>query len=184
MREPRTVSRDIYGALVPYGTPHELRAGETVYLTQSLGGSHTCVTEMGYMVRIDAKDADAIGEKVDAAPTAEEIGETPLEQVVWDRLKTCYDPEIPVNIVDLGLVYSVNVAEVGPEEGLPTGKKVSVRFALTAPGCGMGDVLKQDIIRKVNELPHVVEADVDVTFDPPWTQELMSDAARLQLGLM
>ena len=184
MREPRTVSRDIFGALVPYGTPHELKAGETVYLTQSLGGSHTCVTEMGYMVRIDAKDADAVGEKVDAAPTAEEIGETPLDQVVWDRLKTRYDPEIPVNIVDLGLVYSVVVADVGPEDGLPAGKKVSVRFALTAPGCGMGDVLKQDIIRKVNELPHVVQADVDVTFDPPWTQELMSDAARLQLGLM
>jgi metal-sulfur cluster biosynthetic enzyme len=103
---------------------------------------------------------------------------------VWDRLKTCYDPEIPVNIVDLGLVYSVNVSEVDAEDGVPAGKKVSVRFALTAPGCGMGDVLKQDIIRKVNELPHVVQADVDVTFDPPWTQDLMSDAARLQLGLM
>ena len=184
MREPRTVLRHISGALGPYGTPHELKAGETVYLTQSLGGSHTCVTEMGYMVRMDARDADAIGEKDDVAPTEEEIGQTPHEQVVWDRLKTCYDPEIPVNIVDLGLVYSVNVAEVGPEDGLPAGKRVSVRFALTAPGCGMGDVLKQDIIRKVNELPHVVQADVDVTFDPPWTQELMSDAARLQLGLM
>ncbi|MBX7183642.1 MAG: iron-sulfur cluster assembly protein [Vicinamibacteria bacterium] len=184
MREPRTVSRDIFGALVPYGTPHELKAGETVYLTQSLGGSHTCVTEMGYMVRIDGRDADAIGEQVDAAPTEAEIGQTPLEQVVWDRLKTCYDPEIPVNIVDLGLVYSVNVTEIGALNGDLPGRKVSVRFALTAPGCGMGDVLKQDIIRKVSELPHVVEADVDVTFDPPWTQDLMSDAARLQLGLM
>ena len=184
MREPRIVSRDIFGALVPYGTPHELKAGETVYLTQSLGGSHTCVTEMGYMVRIDAKDADAVGEKVDAAPTLEEMGAKGLDQVVWDRLKTCYDPEIPVNIVDLGLVYSVNVAEVEAQDGVPAGKKVTVRFALTAPGCGMGDVLKQDIVRKVNELPQVVQSDVDVTFDPPWTQELMSDAARLQLGLM
>ena len=184
MREPRTVSRDIFGALVPYGTPHELKAGETIYLTQSLGGSHTCVTEMGYMVRIDAKDADAIGERVDAPPTAEEIGERPLDQVVWDRLKTCYDPEIPVNIVDLGLVYSVSVGDVEAADGIPAGKKITVRFALTAPGCGMGNVLKQDIVRKVNELPHVVQSDVDVTFDPPWTQELMSDAARLQLGLM
>lgn len=184
MREPRTVSRDIVGALVPYGTPHELKAGETVYLTQSLGGSHTCVTEMGYMVRIDSRDADAIGEKVDAAPTAEEIGETPLDQVVWERLKTCYDPEIPVNIVELGLVYSVAVDDVEATPERPAGRKVTVRFALTAPGCGMGDVLKQDIVRKVSELPRVVEADVDVTFDPPWTQELMSDAARLQLGLM
>jgi len=184
MREARTVSRDIFGALVPYGTPHELKAGETVHLTQSLGGSHTCVTETGYMVRIDARDADAIGEKVDAAPTAEEIRDKPLDQVVWDRLKTCYDPEIPVNIVDLGLVYSVKVTDIDAQEGLPAGKMVSVRFALTAPGCGMGDVLKQDIIRKVSELPSVVRSDVDVTFDPPWTQDLMSDAARLQLGLM
>lgn len=184
MREPRTVSRDIFGALVPYGTPHELKAGETIYLTQSLGGSHTCVTEMGYMVRIDAKDADAVGERVEAAPTEEEIGERPLDQIVWDRLKTCYDPEIPVNIVDLGLVYSVRVADIETTGDVPPGRRVTVRFALTAPGCGMGDVLKQDIIRKVQELPRVVEADVDVTFDPPWTQDLMSDAARLQLGLM
>jgi len=184
MREPRTVSRDITGALVPYGTPHELKAGETVYLTQSLGGSHTCVTELGYMVRIDGKDADAIGEKTDAAPTSEEIQDKPLDQVVWERLKTCYDPEIPVNIVDLGLVYSVNVADVEADAARPAGHKITVRFALTAPGCGMGDVLKQDIVRKVNELPGVVESDVDITFDPPWTQELMSDAARLQLGLM
>ena len=184
MREARTVSRDISGALVPYGTPHELKAGETIYLTQSLGGSHTCVTEMGQMVRIDAQDADAVGEQVAAAPSADDVRDRPLDQVVWERLKTCYDPEIPVNIVDLGLVYSVKVDEVGPEDGFAAGNKVTVRFALTAPGCGMGDVLKQDIVRKVNELPTVVQSDVDVTFDPPWTQELMSDAARLQLGLM
>ena len=184
MREPRTVSRDITGALVPYGTPHELKAGETVYLTQSLGGSHTCITEFGYMVRIDGKDADAIGERSDATPTSEEIQGRPLEDVVWDRLKTCYDPEIPVNIVDLGLVYSVTVGEVDATPERPAGAKVTVRFALTAPGCGMGDVLKQDIVRKVSELPGVVESDVDITFDPPWTQEFMSDAARLQLGFM
>lgn len=184
MREARTVSRDVVGALVPYGTSHELKAGETVYLTQSLGGSHTCVTETGYMVRIDARDADAVGEQVDVPPTAEDLRDKPLEQVVWDRLKTCYDPEIPVNIVDLGLVYSVNVTEVEAEDGIAAGNKITVRFALTAPGCGMGDVLKQDIIRKVSELPTVVQSDVDVTFDPPWTQDLMSDAARLQLGLM
>lgn len=184
MREPRIVSRDIVAALVPYGTPQEIKAGTTIYLTQSLGGSHTAVTDMGYMVRIDGKDADAIGEQLDTPPTSEEIKDKPLDQVVWDRLKTCYDPEIPVNIVDLGLVYSVAVTDVEAQVTAPAGKKITVRFALTAPGCGMGDVLKQDIIRKVSELPTVVESDVDVTFDPPWTQELMSDAARLQLGLM
>ncbi len=184
MREARIVSRDIVAALVPYGTPHELKAGTTIYLTQSLGGSHTGVTDMGYMIRIDGQDADAIGESVEAALTEQEMRDKPLDQVVWDRLKTCYDPEIPVNIVDLGLVYSVTVSDAEAPDSIPNGKKVTVRFALTAPGCGMGDVLKQDIIRKVSELPTVVASDVDVTFDPPWTQELMSDAARLQLGLM
>jgi probable FeS assembly SUF system protein SufT len=180
-REPRTVSRDLVATLVPYGTPHEIKAGSTVYLTQSLGGSHTAITDMGYMIRIDGADADAIGAEKEQAPTAEEVATRPLEQVVWDRLKTCYDPEIPVNIVDLGLVYSVEVSESQSPSG---GKKVAVRFALTAPGCGMGEVLRQDIVRKVGEIHGVVESDVDVTFDPPWNQSMMSEAARLQLGMM
>lgn len=186
-REPKTVTRDFTATMVPYGTPYEVKSGSTVYLTQSLGGSHTAITDMGYMIRIDGKDADAVGAEVDAGPTAEEVATKPLDQVVWDRLKTCYDPEIPVNIVDLGLVYSVEVADspLPPPDGIPgPGRKVTVRFALTAPGCGMGDVLRQDIVRKVTEIPGVVESDIDLTFDPPWNQAMMSEAARLQLGMM
>jgi probable FeS assembly SUF system protein SufT len=137
------------------------------------------MSDQGYMVRIEGKDADAIGETPVAGPTVEELQNKPLADLVWDQLRTCYDPEIPVNIVDLGLVYS---SEVAP---LPAGgHKVSVRFSLTAPGCGMGDVLKRDIEQKVAALPGVSEADVQIAFDPPWDQSRMTEAARLQLGLM
>ncbi len=179
MREARTVSRDLDVTVIPYGEKIPLKQGSTVYITQSLGGSHTAMTDMGYMVRIEGKDADAIGEAVMAGPSAEELAAKPLVELAWDQLKTCYDPEIPVNIVDLGLVYSCDVA---PNEA--GGQKVTVRFSLTAPGCGMGDVLKADIQGKMASLPGVTETDVDVALDPPWDQSRMSDAARLQLGLM
>jgi probable FeS assembly SUF system protein SufT len=179
MREARTVSRDLDVTVIPYGEKIPLKEGSTVYITQSLGGSHTAMTDMGYMVRIEGKDADAIGEAVVVGPSAEELAHKPLVDLAWDQLKTCYDPEIPVNIVDLGLVYSCEVSPL-PEGG----QKVSVRFSLTAPGCGMGDVLRNDIRSKIMALPDVKEADVEVAFDPPWDQSRMSDAARLQLGLM
>jgi probable FeS assembly SUF system protein SufT len=179
MREARTVSRDLDVTVIPYGEKIPLKQGSTVYITQSLGGSHTAMTDMGYMVRIEGKDADAIGEAVVEGPTAEDLAKKPLVELAWDQLKTCYDPEIPVNIVDLGLVYSCDVAPA--EAG---GQKVTVRFSLTAPGCGMGDVLKADIQGKMASLPGVTETDVDVALDPPWDQSRMSDAARLQLGLM
>ncbi|HEY2943217.1 MAG TPA: putative Fe-S cluster assembly protein SufT [Vicinamibacteria bacterium] len=179
MREEIVLSRDIEGTAIPYGDKIPLTAGSPVIISQALGGSYTLVTMQGYMVRIDGKDADAIGKEVVAPPSAEEAAGRPLVGLVWDQLKTCYDPEIPVNIVELGLVHS---AEAAPLPG--GGQKVSVRFTLTAPGCGMGDVLRQDIERKVLELPDVKEADVQVQLDPPWDQSRMSDAARLQLGLM
>ena len=179
MREARTVSRDLDVTVIPYGEKIPLKQGVTVYITQSLGGSYTAMTDMGYMVRIEGKDADAIGETVQAGPSAEDLAEKPLVDLAWDQLKTCYDPEIPVNIVDLGLVYSCDVAPT--EAG---GQRVVVRFSLTAPGCGMGDVLKTDIQGKMAALPGVTETDVDVSLDPPWDQSRMSDAARLQLGLM
>ena len=179
MRESRTVSRDVEVTAIPYGEKVPLKAGATVFITQSLGGSYTAMTDMGYMVRIEGKDADAIGEEATEGPSAEALANKSLEELAWDQLKTCYDPEIPVNIVDLGLVYSCEVAP-HPEGG----QKVSVRFSLTAPGCGMGDVLRNDIRSKLMGLPDVKEADVEVAFDPPWDQSRMSDAARLQLGLM
>ena len=179
MREARTVARDIKATAIPYGEKVPLSAGTTVYISQSLGGTYTVVTDMGYMVRIDAKDADAIGEEVQAGPGPEERAGKSLNDLVWDQLKTCYDPEIPVNIVDLGLVYDVKV-----EESEPGKSRVDVRFTLTAPGCGMGDVLKMDIEQKVAALPGVEETDVQIAFEPVWNQSMMSEAARLQLGLM
>jgi len=179
MREETVLARDVEATAIPYGDKIPLTAGSPVIITQALGGSYTVVTMQGYMVRIDGKDADAIGKEVVAAPTAAELAGRPLIDLVWDQLKTCYDPEIPVNIVELGLVHSAEAAPL-PEGG----QKVAVRFTLTAPGCGMGDVLRQDIERKVLSLPDVREADVQVQLDPPWDQTRMSDAARLQLGLM
>jgi probable FeS assembly SUF system protein SufT len=178
-REARTLSRDVEVAAIPYGDKITLTSGATLYITQSLGGSYTAMTDHGYMVRIEGKDADAIGEEPTKAVTEADLEGRKLEDVVWDQLKTCYDPEIPVNIVDLGLVYK---CEVTPVEG--GGDKVSVTFTLTAPGCGMGDYLKQDIERKLQALPGVKEVDVQVALDPAWNQSMMSDAARLQLGLM
>ena len=179
MREETIVTRDVEATAIPYGDKLTVKAGSPVIITQALGGSYTVYTMQGYMVRIDGNDADAIGKEPQARPTPEEAANKSLDQLVWDQLRTCYDPEIPVDTVELGLVHS---AEVEP---LPEGgHKVSVRFTLTAPGCGMGDVLRQDIERKVLSLPGVKEADVQVQLDPPWDMSKMSDAARLQLGLM
>jgi probable FeS assembly SUF system protein SufT len=179
MREETIVVRDVEGTAIPYGDKITLNAGAPVIITQALGGSYTVVTMEGYMVRVDGMDADAIGKEVQAGPSAEEAANKPLDQIVWDQLRTCYDPEIPVNIVELGLVHSTEVQPL-PEGG----NKVLVRFTLTAPGCGMGDVLRQDIERKVLGVPGVREADVQVQLEPPWDPSRMTDAARLQLGLM
>jgi probable FeS assembly SUF system protein SufT len=178
MRESRTLSRDIEVAAIPYGDRIPLTAGTTLFVMQALGGSFTAMTDMGYMVRIEGRDADAIGEQVVEAPSPEQLAEKPLQDQVWDQLRTCYDPEIPVNIVDLGLVYA---CEVTP---LDEGSRVAVQFTLTAPGCGMGDYLKRDIETKVAALPGVKQTDVQVVLEPAWDQSRMSDAARLQLGLM
>ncbi len=177
-RETRTLSRDIEVAAIPMGDRLPLSAGTTVYITQSLGGSYTAMTDHGYMIRIEGKDADAIGEQPPSAPSGEPVDKT-VQELAWDQLKTCYDPEIPVNIVDLGLVYQCEVTPL-PEGG----DKVTVRFTLTAPGCGMGDYLRHDIQGKLLSIPGVKEADVQVVLDPPWSQTMISDAARLQLGLM
>lgn len=179
MREETIVTREVEATAIPYGDKITLPAGSPVIITQSLGGSYTVVTMQGYMVRLDGKDADAIGKEVQAGPTAEEAAQKPLQELAWDQLKTCYDPEIPVNIVELGLVHSCEVTEL-PEGG----NQVAVRFTLTAPGCGMGDILRQDIERKMLAVPGVKEADVQLQLEPPWDQSRMSEAAKLQLGLI
>jgi probable FeS assembly SUF system protein SufT len=177
-REARTLSRDVEVAAIPYGDTLTLAAGTNVYITQALGGSYTAMTDHGYLVRIEGKDADAIGETPTAPVSAEDAAGRSTKELAWEQLRSCYDPEIPVNIVDLGLVYK---CETEPIEG---GEKVKVEFTLTAPGCGMGDFLRQDVEQKLLALPGVKEADVQVVLDPAWDQSMMSDAARLQLGLM
>ena len=174
-----TVTRDVEAREIPSGIPITLKAGDPVAITQSLGGSYTVITTSGFMARIDGKDADAIGETVVEADAAALAGRS-TDELCWESLKTCYDPEIPVNIVDLGLVYRCELSDL--PDG--SGKKVDVRFTLTAPGCGMGDTLKEDIRAKLLGVPGVKEADVQVLFDPPWSMAMMSDAAKLQLGML
>jgi probable FeS assembly SUF system protein SufT len=185
--EPITLSRDCEAIQIPSGDAVILPAGSRVRLTQSLGGTYTVMTTLGYMARIAEKDADALGETPPVpAATSSSVSEstaTPLEgpeleQRVWDQLKTIYDPEIPVNIVDLGLVYLCQISP-GPEGG----SKVKVQMTLTAPGCGMGDVLRRDAQDKIRALPGVKDVDVEIVLDPPWDRSRMSEAAQLQLGL-
>jgi len=171
------LNRDCEATEVPYGGVQILPAGTKVRITQSLCGSDTGATEKGSMMRIDAKDADALGLTADS----EQAPAAPLEfseKLVWEQLKTVFDPEIPVNIVDLGLIYS---CQITPAEG--GGHKVEIKMAMTAPGCGMGDVLRADIERKLTQLPEVKEVHAQIVFDPPWNPGRMSDAAKLQLGL-
>jgi probable FeS assembly SUF system protein SufT len=181
MAAPRetTTTRDVVASEIPAGTRFTIPAGTALQITQSLGGSYTVMVPMGYLARIDGKDADAIGEAAPAGPADAAGPPRPLEEQVWDQLRTCYDPEIPVNIVELGLVYGVHVTPL-PEGG----HRVAVEFTLTAPGCGMGDVLREDIEQKLLTVPGVRAADVQVLFDPPWSLSMMSEAARLQLGMM
>jgi probable FeS assembly SUF system protein SufT len=178
MQKEVTTTREIEAREIPSGTKILIPEGTPLAITQSLGGSYTVMTPYGSMVRIDGKDADAIGQEAAAAEEEAAAGKT-TEELAWDQLRTCYDPEIPVNIVDLGLVYQCGATPL-PEGG----SKIEVRFTLTAPGCGMGDVLREDIKGKLLSLPDVKEADVQVLFDPPWNMSMMSEAAKLQLGLM
>src|SRR5262249_52804892 len=158
---------------IPSGTLVTLPANSAVRIMQSLGGTYTAMTSTGRLVRIAGTDADALGKE--SAPQAAAttlpvaLGPQEVEQLVWDQLKTCFDPEIPVDIVDLGLVYHCEVTPL-PEGG----NQVDVKFTLTAPGCGMGAVLNADIERKILQLPGVANVGVEVVFDPPWNQDMMS----------
>jgi probable FeS assembly SUF system protein SufT len=174
--EYTVVNRECRAVQIPEGTPALLSPGTRVRITQSLGGTYTVATDRGHLLRIDSRDADALGK--DAVDLIADVAGSPLEDQVWALLKTCFDPEIPVNIVDLGLVYNCEVVE-RPEGG----RRVDVKMTLTAPGCGMGPVLAQDVREKIERLPGIDEADVEIVFDPQWSQNMMSEAARLELGL-
>ncbi len=177
--EPVTVTRDVDAILIPAGTPITLPEGSMVFITQALGGNYT-VNINGNLAQIAAQNADALGFEI-----AEQLrpGKTTAdgkvdEQLIWDQLRTCYDPEIPVNMVDLGLIYDCSVKQLEDGEN-----RVDILMTLTAPGCGMGEFLAEDVRQKVTMVPNVSEVNVELTFDPPWNQEMMSDAARLETGL-
>ena len=180
--ESKTLIRDVEASVVPVGTKVTLMKGEQAYVTQSLGGTYTVIVN-GNMFRIEAKDADALGLEVPARPASATasgpVTQEQLEQQVWDSLKTCYDPEIPVNIVDLGLIYDCHLTPIGADNF-----KADVKMTLTAPGCGMGPVLAQDVQNKLLSLEPIDEANVELVWDPPWNQGMMTEAAKLQLGLM
>jgi probable FeS assembly SUF system protein SufT len=175
--KPITLTRNCDAIEIPSGNRTSLPSGTAVRIMQSRGGSHTVSTNFGAMYRIDAKDSDALG--IGFPPSATNPSTGPLtEQMILDRLKTVFDPEIPVNILDLGLVYACAITTSHGEN-----KRIDVKLTMTAPGCGMGNVLKADIESKLASLPQVDEVHVEIVFDPPWTASRMSEAARLQLGL-
>ncbi|MGH7797715.1 MAG: putative Fe-S cluster assembly protein SufT [Candidatus Binatia bacterium] len=178
--KPIVLKRDCAAIMIPSGEKVTLTAGSTVWLTQALGGGFTLMTDHGYMVRIDGADAEVLGITAsDFAAYGDAAGtDEPVEERVWNQLRSCFDPEIPVNIVDLGLVYDCRA-----EALTGGGYKATVRFTLTAQGCGMGQFLKADIRKKLLAVPGVREADVELVWDPPWNQSRISPKAKHQLGI-
>jgi probable FeS assembly SUF system protein SufT len=176
--EPFVVNREVRAVIVPAGQEVHLKPGQAGYITQALGGSFTVYLE-GNLFRIAGEDADAIGQEAVKAPelppnaTVEDV-----RNLAWEQMRSCYDPEIPINIVDLGLVYECDVHENDDRT-----YTVDAQITLTAPGCGMGDILVEDVRDKLTRIPTVREARVSLTFDPPWNQSMMSEAARLQTGM-
>ena len=178
--EPTTLSRDCEAIVIPYGEKVVLPAGSLVRVMQSLGGTYTVVSEQG-LVRIAGQDADALGQETATASqvSASAVVSAPeVEKLVWDQLKTVYDPEIPVNAVDLGLVYACQITPL-PEGG----HKAEVKMTLTAPGCGMGPVLQADAESKIKGVPGIQEVEVEIVLDPPWNPSRMAEAAKLELGM-
>jgi len=178
--EPKTLTRDVDAAIIPVGDKVTLQKGEQATITQSLGGSYTVIVN-GNMFRIEGKDADALGVEVAGKPASTGVPVTRenLEKEIWNQLRSCYDPEIPVNIVDLGLIYDCHLS---PLSG--SSFKADVKMTLTAPGCGMGPMLAQDVQNKLLSLEGVDDVNVELVWDPPWNQGMMTEAAKLQLGLL
>jgi probable FeS assembly SUF system protein SufT len=178
-QEPVTFSRDVEAVMVPAGVPVTLREGKTGFITQALGGSFTVYVE-GNLFRVPGKDADALGKEVVVGPELPpNATDDDVKELVWEQMRQCYDPEIPINIVELGLVYTCDITREADGQRVAT-----IKMTLTAPGCGMGEVLVQDVKDKVEIIPTIKHADVELVFDPPWNQTMMSDAARLQTGMM
>ncbi|MDP6902895.1 MAG: putative Fe-S cluster assembly protein SufT [Verrucomicrobiota bacterium] len=175
------IQREVEASVVPSGTRVTLEKGEAATITQSLGGTFTVVVN-GNMFRIDGKDADALGKEPQLTPAElESKVENPedLEKLLWDQMKTCYDPEIPVNIVDLGLIYDCHLEEIEPGS-----HKASVKMTLTAPGCGMGPAIQADVENKILCVETVDAVEVELVWEPQWNRDMMTEAARLELGMM
>lgn len=166
------VTRECEAKLIPSGVSVTIQKGSLVMITQALGNAYTVYVN-GNLARVAGKDGDALGMVILEEPDVNELPGT-VEDKVWELLKTCYDPEIPVNIVDLGLVYECKV----------TGGSVEIKMTLTAPGCGMGPTLVGDIEQKIRTIRQVTDVKVDLVFDPPWSRSMMSDVAKLQLGML
>ncbi len=164
---------------IPSGYQGTLPAGKGVRIVQTLGGDYTVITDDGHMLRIAGQDADAIGQTPVQAPSSSGAYGEFSPEAVWDQLRLVYDPEIPVNVVDLGLIYGIDIAQAEGNK-----HRVDIKMTMTAPGCGMSDILKTDAHNKVAMLPEISEVNVEVVFDPPWTPEKMSEAAKLKLGFM
>ena len=176
----RILSREVTASQIPSGDKHTLFAGDKVFIHQVLGGSYTVQTDTG-LFRLDSKDADAIGEQAaDHSVKADRLADgSPDPAAVWDQLRKVFDPEIPVNIVDLGLVYTMDIAK--QDDG---GHKVDVAMTLTAPGCGMGPAIAEDAKGKILLVPGVSAADVRITWEPPWNQSMISEEGKMKLGLI
>lgn len=175
-----TLARDVEGAMIPIGSKVTLQKGEQACITQSLGGAYTVMVN-GNLFRIEGKDADALGMSVapKASGNGRPVTQEQLEKEIWDQLRNCYDPEIPVNIVNLGLIYDCHLTALGP-----AAYRVDVKMTLTAPGCGMGPMLAQDVQNRLLGLEGVDDVAVELVWDPPWNQAMITEAAKLQLGLM
>jgi len=181
MNEQRELTRDVEATLIPHGEPYPLKKGENVTITHRLGGNFTVTTGFG-MYRIAAADADALGEDASAQQqqqTFDKNAKKPNEEDVREVLKEVFDPEIPVNVVDLGLIYTVKISEA--DEG---GYKVDADLTLTAPGCGMGPVIAEDCRQRILRMPAVADAHVEIVWDPPWTQEMISEQGKMELGMI
>lgn len=178
-REVVTLTRDVNIVTIPDGHHGTLDQGQVVTIHQSLGSNYTVVTDYGHMVRISGSDADALGKEVHELHTlTSDTDAEAVEKNCWEVMRTVYDPEIPVNIVDLGLVYGCHVTPNA--EG---GNDVHIRMTLTAPGCGMGPVIQSDVEKSVRGLAGVSSVNVEVVLDPPWSRDMMSEVAQVQLGL-
>ena len=174
------IERDCEATLIPFGNKITLKKGEEAHITQALGGSYTLMMR-GNLVRIESKDADAIGKIPEVQPRVEEKENDGRadEKAVWDAMKTCYDPEIPVNIVDLGLIYS---CEISNEDGGRS--SVAIKMTLTAPGCGMGDMIATEVRQKIEGIQGTSDVNVELVWDPPWDRSMITESARLQLGML